>query len=104
MDYPLYAVLRVLEGHRSYSWWNIRNVQVTKSTTPPRIVPQTGPSGILYTESDSKSDDSHEDGAFPIPVTIGAVEIASGLDDDRYRDPACSWPAPPFPDHTMRRL
>ena len=75
-----------------YSWWDIiRNVGIPKST-PPRIVPQTGPVGlfgILYTESGPKSDDSRKDGAFP---TRNPCDHWQGISPR-------SWPSP-LPEHT----
>ena len=51
------------------SWWNIRTVQIpTSTTTARRILPYLSACfEFLCTESDSKSGDSQEDGAFQTP-------------------------------------
>ena len=59
--------------------------------------------GILHAESDSKSDDSHEDGSFQIPNPcaswhFGDCEGQKGRQFRRF----CAFMAfPPLPNHTM---
>ena len=80
---------RVVEGHRSYSWWNTRNVHIPKSSTIPRILPQAGPSLQLSACSESctfsqtsKNVDSQEDGAFQTPNPCDCWPPSMGWDHE----------------------
>ena len=100
MDYHSSAVflrcLRVLEGHISYSWWDIRNVQIPISPqdrAPNWPVPVTvGMFGSLESCTQSQTPKvmiltKMAPSRHPIP------EIAKAENDDSYGDSERSWPS-----------